>query len=186
MDLIRETIQTVGALAAIVLLIVRLPAELHLVRVRCSFHQNMKLRGDEDLSPDATFSASIHNLGREMELASVVTGIGEYGEWDQGLPKVLKRGQHHRNTRDVAKFEDQALEISNAFDVSPMKDEDIYKLNAIFTCGEGCRHEAKLDRAGRKAVKAYIDEFERCAAIGERNRTQKIDKPTDRTASRFM
>lgn len=176
MDELREVIQTIGAIAAILLLIVRLPADLHLVRVRSTFSTHMRLRGEEDLSPGATFTASIHNLGRELQLASVVTGFDDYGESAEGMSKTLKRGEHFQVSYSVLKLEYEADQFANAFDGAATTNDDLFKLSTIFKCGELCQHEAKLDRAGRKAVKEFIAERERCAALAARDRAEKAAK----------
>lgn len=164
MDVLRETIQTIGAVAAAVILVLRFWGEQHRVRTRITLVEYARLVGD-DGDPDAQIRASIHNLGRDVQVVSAMITLATCGSapTNAKLPVTLKRGEHLRIQRNYSELEGELFSVVGAFGEKQPTDTDLANVESHFECGEGHQHIAKLDRDSQNRLRAYLKAFPRTA-----------------------
>lgn len=165
MDVFRETIQTIGAVAAAIILVLRFWGEQHRVRTRVRLVEYAQMPGDCG-DPDAQIRASIHNLGRDVQVVSAMITVATCGSAPKGvtLPLTLKRGEHLGIQRNYGDIEGELLSVVDAFGEKPPTSSDMENVQAQFECGEGHQHIAKLDRDSKKRLRAYLKAYPRAAA----------------------
>ena len=169
-NFLREAVQTVGSVSALILGIVtgayqvaRSRREHRHARTELRFWRNTLGLDGED-PDDGRLVARLWVGSRRFYLVHAWLYVGNYGtegrHYSQQDPAWLEAGQSLEITQSFRMLVHSAESGYENFEGKVMPRADAGDVRVTFECGEGDKHSAKLNRTDKRALRQLLEEID--------------------------